>query len=125
MPEAIFVDTWGWIALGHRRDSRHQKVKNFYRDAHKEGLRVYTSDYVLDEVATLIFRRESFEEAGRFMGGILASAQQGYLTIVRRGKEERKIFHSVTASRSSFLTWPCMCVQSVDKSLCLCHWSEL
>jgi predicted nucleic acid-binding protein len=30
MPEAIFIDTWGWLALGHRRDTRHQKIKAFY-----------------------------------------------------------------------------------------------
>ncbi len=26
----IFVDTWGWLALGHRRDNYHQQVKNLY-----------------------------------------------------------------------------------------------
>lgn len=25
--EAIFVDTWGWLAYGHRRDAHHAEVK--------------------------------------------------------------------------------------------------
>ena len=79
----IFVDTWGWIALGHRKNSHHQAVKGFYQELRKEGSLVYTSDYVLDEVVTLLFRREAFDEAVRFMEGIFAAAEQGHLTIER------------------------------------------
>ena len=32
---------------------------------------VYTSDYVLDEVITLLFRRVEFAEAVRFLEGLL------------------------------------------------------
>jgi predicted nucleic acid-binding protein len=83
MPGPIFVDTWGWIALGHRKNPRHNEVKGFYQDMRKEGSRVYTSDYVLDEVATLLFRREAFDEAIRFMEGIFAASEQGHLIIER------------------------------------------
>jgi predicted nucleic acid-binding protein len=83
MPGPIFVDTWGWIALGHRKNPRHYEVKGFYQEMRKEGSRVYTSDYVLDEVVTLLFRREAFDEAVRFMEGIFAAAEQGHLTIER------------------------------------------
>lgn len=62
MPGPIFVDTWGWIALGHRKNPRHYEVKGFYQEMRKEGSRVYTSDYVLDEVVTLLFRREAFTD---------------------------------------------------------------
>jgi len=81
--EAIFVDTWGWIALGHRRDSCHPEVKQFYQEIRKEGGAPYTSDYILDEVVTLLFRREVFGEAVRFMEGVFESAEQGQLTIER------------------------------------------
>lgn len=83
MQGPIFVDTWGWIALGHRKNSRHQEVKGFYQELRKEGLRVYTSDFVLDEVVTLIFRRETFDEAVRFIEGIFEAAELGHLTIER------------------------------------------
>jgi len=83
MPEPIFVDTWGWIALGHHRDPRHPRVKRLYQELHKAGGVFYTSDYILDEVATLLFRREVFLEAVRFMEGIFESAQQRLLMIER------------------------------------------
>jgi predicted nucleic acid-binding protein len=83
MAEAVLIDTWGWLALGHRRDSRHQEVKAFYQRLREEGARLYTTDYVLDEVITLLFRRESFEEAISFMEGIFQASQEGRLTIER------------------------------------------
>lgn len=80
MPEAVFIDTWGWLALGHRRDARHLEVKAFYQRLQEEGARLYTTDYVLDEVITLLFRREPFEEAVRFTEGIFQASQEGRLT---------------------------------------------
>ena len=83
MAERLFVDTWGWLALGHRRDPHHQPVKDYYQEQSEKGTRIYTSDYILDEVLTLLFRREVFAEAVSFMEGLFAAAQQGRLVIVR------------------------------------------
>lgn len=83
MPEPILVDTWGWIALGYHRDPHHLRVKRFYQRLRSAGGVFYTTDYILDEVATLLFRREVFGEAVRFMEGIFESAQQGLLMIER------------------------------------------
>lgn len=83
MPEAVFIDTWGWLALGHRRDPHHQKIKDFYQALKTQGAPLSTTDYVLDEVITLVFRREVYEEAVRFMEGIFEAGQQGRLMIER------------------------------------------
>ena len=83
MPEAVFMDTWGWLALGHRRDPHHQEIKDFYQVLKEQSARLYTTDSVLDEVITLVFRREVFEEAVSFMEGIFAAGQQRQLTIER------------------------------------------
>lgn len=83
MPEPVFVDTWGWTALGYRRDTRHQDVKAFYQRLRRRGARIYTSDYILDELATLLFRREVFDEAVHFMEGILEAAEKGFLGLER------------------------------------------
>ncbi len=32
MPDSVFIDTWGWVALGHRKDARHQEVKALFTD---------------------------------------------------------------------------------------------
>ena len=81
--EPVFVDTWGWVALGHRRDSHHQQIKDFYEQLLRRGGRLYTTDYVLDEVITLLFKREVFEEAAHFLEGLFAGAGQGTLVIER------------------------------------------
>lgn len=44
---------------------------------------MYTSDYVLDEVITLPYRRESFEEATQFINGIFGAVQIAHLIIER------------------------------------------
>jgi len=83
MPDLAFIDTWGWVALGHRKDTRHYEVKALYKELRSQGARLYTSDYVLDELVTLLIRREAFEEAVRFIDGLFHAAEQGMLTIER------------------------------------------
>jgi len=79
----VFVDTWGWMALGHRRDPHHGEVRDLYRDLREAQIPITTSDYVLDELITLLFRRERFTEAVRFVEGIFAAVEQSYLAVER------------------------------------------
>ena len=81
--EDIFVDTWGWMALGYRREPRHTHVKRLFQELRSNETPICTSDYVLDETITLLFRRENFEEATRFVNGILAAAALGQVRIER------------------------------------------
>ena len=83
MRRAVFVDTWGWLALGHRKDPQHNEIREVFRKLYDEGVHLYTSDYVLDELITLLFRREVFEECTRFTEGIFQGVDRGYLTIER------------------------------------------
>ncbi|XZO00967.1 MAG: type II toxin-antitoxin system VapC family toxin [Microcoleus sp.] len=79
----IFVDTWGWLALGHRRDNYHQQVKNLYYSLQSNSVEIYTSDYVLDELISLLFKREIYSEAVKFFTSLLKSADLGYIKIER------------------------------------------
>ena len=83
MSDLVFIDTWGWIALGHWKDARHHEVKALYKELRSQGARLYTSDYVLDELITLLFRRAAFEEADRFVEGLFHASEQRLLTIER------------------------------------------
>jgi uncharacterized protein len=64
--ERIFIDTWAWLALGHRRDSFHDKVEKVFRQIQSENMPVVSSEYILDELITLLFRRENYTESVRF-----------------------------------------------------------
>jgi len=28
----VFIDTWGWTALGHQKDNRHQEIVGLYKE---------------------------------------------------------------------------------------------
>ena len=83
MRDPIFVDTWGWLALGHRRDQNHSVVKEYFQKLKQEEGLLHTSDYILDEVMTLVFKRESFDEARHFMDGIFQASNIKELQIHR------------------------------------------
>ena len=48
----LFVDTWAWLTLRDKRESRHEVVTDFYRQLRQKRGTIYTSDYVLDETIT-------------------------------------------------------------------------
>lgn len=83
MTAPYFIDTWGWLALGNRRDAYHDEIKSFYARLQSDGVGIYTSDYVLDELVTILFRRESVQQAQSFMEGILKRAATGKMIIER------------------------------------------
>jgi len=82
-PDPVFVDTWGWMALGHRRDPSHSEIRRFHHELREQHVPVYTSDYVLDEVITLLFRRELSSEAVRFTEGLFTAAALGHMVVER------------------------------------------
>ena len=83
LDNAVFIDTWGWMALGHRVEPRHTEVKRIYQELRSKQILIYTSDYVLDELITLLFRRENFEEAVRFVEGVFAASALGQVRVER------------------------------------------
>lgn len=100
---AIFIDTWGFLALGHRRDSYHQQVKQIYAEMLSAKIPMYTSDYVLDEVITLIFKREIFQDAVKFVEGIFKARELGNLRIERVNSE---VFQAAWELRLKFQDKP-------------------
>ena len=57
MEKKLFVDTWGWVVIHNKREPRHAEVTRFYRNFRLQKGQIYTTDYVLDETITLLFRR--------------------------------------------------------------------
>ncbi|ATZ60590.2 MAG: PIN domain-containing protein [Methanosarcinales archaeon Met12] len=75
-----FIDTWGWIVLGNKRESRHTELYSSWK---KQKSMSYTTDYVLDETFTLLFRQLSFKEAKRQLDVIDLAIKEGYLRLER------------------------------------------
>lgn len=77
----LFVDTWGWLTLRDKRESHHQTVADFYKSFRTQGGEVYTTDYVLDETFTLLFKRLPFAQAQESMAIIDEAILAGHLNL--------------------------------------------
>jgi len=77
----LFVDTWGWIALFNQRESRHREIETYFRRfQEREGI-AYTTDYVLDETLTLLFKRLPFPRAKESLELLEKAIHEGYLCL--------------------------------------------
>lgn len=75
----LFIDTWGWLTLLDKRESRHDEVVQYYRHFRFQQGLAYTSDYVLDETITLLFRRLPFTTARESLENIKQAITERYL----------------------------------------------
>jgi uncharacterized protein len=67
MARSVFVDTSGWYALIDRRDASHGVTKDAVERLIREGARLVTTDYVIDESCTLAKARAGSESALRLL----------------------------------------------------------
>jgi len=81
--ESVFVDTWAWLALSNRKDAHHKLAKKEYEEIKEAGYRMVTSDYVLDEVITALFRSVAFSSAVRFIESLFSMIKNNQLKLER------------------------------------------
>jgi len=85
MARDLFVDTSGFYALLAQRDSQHQAARHVLRRAAGQKRRLVTTDYVLDETATLLKARGE----GRLVGDLFDRVFQSAACRVMWTDEER------------------------------------
>lgn len=73
MKPDVFVDTSGFYALLAAKDTHHVKAAALLKKAAASGTRFVTTDYILDETATLLKVRGLGHLLGLFFADILAS----------------------------------------------------
>jgi predicted nucleic acid-binding protein len=74
MANELFVDTSGFFALLAHRDPKHQAARRILRRAKAAKRRLVTTDYVLDETATLLKARGEARLAAPFFDHVFESA---------------------------------------------------
>ena len=77
----LFIDTWGWLTLYDKRESQHQTVVTFFEQFNTQEGIAYTTDYVLDETFTLLFKRLPFQQARQALKVLEDSVETGYLIL--------------------------------------------
>ncbi len=68
----LFLDTWGWVAVADRRDAGHEAATELFRQAQRSGGAI-TSNFILDETFTLLFKRRPFKDAWLFTTNVVQS----------------------------------------------------
>jgi len=81
MKEVLFIYTWGWVVIHNKREPRHYEVDALYREFRLNGGSIYTTDYVLDETFTLLFRRLPLPLAEESVGLLDEAIKEGYLNL--------------------------------------------
>ncbi len=85
--ERLVVDTWGWLSLADDREPRHRDVREIVAELGPAGGTTVTTDYILDETLTLVFRRLPFVRARRFMTTLDGAERDGSLRVEPVGVE--------------------------------------
>lgn len=75
----VFFDSWGWIALSSNKHDKHKEVLDFFISINKSKTPIYTSDYVLDEVITFVFKREYYDKAFNFINSLFEAIKNELL----------------------------------------------
>jgi hypothetical protein len=103
----VFIDTSAFCALTIPKDIHNQRAKAIYKQLPKAKTTFYTSDYVLDEVYTLLKKRGNHATAIKFMDSISKSnlivlrvsenTEEAAKTIFRRNDDTRLSFTDCTS----------------------------
>jgi predicted nucleic acid-binding protein len=83
MNKYIFVDTWAWLALSNRKDMHHELARKWYGEMKAAGYIMVTSDYVLDEVITALFKNVVFNSAIEFIESLFTAIKDNQMKLER------------------------------------------
>lgn len=72
----IFVDTWAWIALASEDDQYHALAARAHAGLKKKRRRYVTSNFVLSEVITHLYRKQRPDQAAKYINAILHAPDQ-------------------------------------------------
>jgi uncharacterized protein len=64
MTDRCFIDTGSWFACFYKRDQHHCDSVRIWHHIERNRIVLITTNHVLDELATLLARRTSYEFSG-------------------------------------------------------------
>jgi uncharacterized protein len=73
----VFVDTWAWLALAYAKDPYHAAAERQHREFRRQKLRYVTTNHVLAEFLSALFRVVPFAGARQFADGLFESFEEG------------------------------------------------
>lgn len=73
MSNSIFLDTSGLFAFLVKNDNKHKEASRIIRKSVKDGTHLITTDYIIDETATLLKARGFTQIIPNLFDGIMSS----------------------------------------------------
>ena len=83
----VFVDTWAWIALALRHDQHHPAAKTQHAEFVKSGRLYVTTDYVIGELITHLYRTVDANKAEAYVKAIFSGIESGGYRMERVSSE--------------------------------------
>lgn len=80
--ERLFIDTSAFTALSNRRERNHARAMQYWRTLRKKRVKLWTSDYIVDESLTLIRKQVGHGEAVAF-GNSIRAREMDVLEVTR------------------------------------------
>jgi predicted nucleic acid-binding protein len=80
--EAVFVDTWAWIELASADDQYHLAATAQHRRLRRKSRPYVTSDDVLSEVITHLYRKQDATQAESFINGLFEAFDKGAYRLI-------------------------------------------
>lgn len=78
----VFFDSWAWITLSSQKEKEFGSLKKKVAENIQNKVPIVTSDFVLDETITFIFKRLGFRFASVYFSGIFASVERGAIQLI-------------------------------------------
>ncbi len=102
----IFVDTGAWTVYLDRKDQYHGDALKIHDDLGQQSIKLLTTDYVIDESATLIRYKANQSLAVEFLNHIEHHERAGSLIVVKIDntlfEEAKRIFRQYDSTVLSF-----------------------
>lgn len=73
MADKWFIDTGAWFACFYKRDQHHSDSVRIWHHTEHSRIRLFTTNHILDELATLLARRTSYHFSGNKLKDIYDS----------------------------------------------------
>ena len=99
----VFVDSWAWVALALKNDQHHNAAKAAHSAFVKSRETYVTTDYVLSETITLLYRSAPAPEAAGVIDAILRACEEGRYKLVTVSAE---IFQFAYSMRKKYADKP-------------------
>jgi predicted nucleic acid-binding protein len=93
------VETWAWLALADAKDPYHRNATEQHRQFQEENRCYLTTDFVINELISILFARAPFDEARGFVDGLLRSFERGRHRLIFVTPDQ---FHEASRLRLTF-----------------------